>query len=136
RSRRTGGAGHLAPPGEQQGAAVDAAGARDDGDLGAGDLPGAGLAAQLAHRLGDVPEAGVEPPARQLAAPRVERQLTGETDPLAARHERPGLAGAAEPERLEPPGDGDREPVVELGDVDVGGAKVGPAPERVGARPA
>src|SRR5918998_2722212 len=92
------------PPRRQHcGAGLEAAGVADDRDLGAPDLAIARLAAELAHGLGGVPEAGVQPSARELPAPGVEGQLAVEADSPAAVDERAGLAGPAEPERLEPP---------------------------------
>src|SRR5882757_6427994 len=41
----------------------------------AGNLSGAGLAAQLPHRLGQMTEAVVDTPSRQLAAPGVDRKI-------------------------------------------------------------
>ncbi len=124
---------HVAPPryapGEEGGARLVPADVGHHRHLGARHLPLAGLAPQLAHRLGRVAERGVQPPARQLAAPGVERQLAAEVDAPAALDEAGRLADPAEAERLQPPHDLDREPVVELGDVDVARAQVGAVPQ-------
>ena len=62
-------------------------------------------------------------PGRELPAVRVERELAVERDPLAALDERSALAEAAEAEGLEPRHRQPAEAVVQLGDVDVGGAR-------------
>ena len=72
-------------------------------------------------------------PGGQLAAVGVQRQLAVEGDARAALDERAALALAAEAERLEPRHGEEAEPVVELGDVDVGGREVGAGPQ-LGAR--
>ena len=65
---------------------------------------------------------------RELTAVGVERQLPVAGDVLTAVEELPGLADAAEPQRLDPRQAVESEPVVELGDVDVGGPQRGPGP--------
>src|SRR5262249_13567325 len=122
----------LLPAGEQRRAGFQDAGVADRRDLGSRDLPVAGLAAELADRLGEVAEAGVHAAAGQLAAQGVERQLAAERDAPAPVDERAGLAGPAEAQGLEPPDGLDGEPVVELGHVDVGRAQAGPGPHRRG----
>ena len=74
----------------------DAAGAVREGDLGAGDLPGTALTAQLAGRLDqqqDAELAGVA--VGQATAGRVERQSTAGSDP-AVLDERRSLTLTAE----------------------------------------
>ena len=95
------------------------------------DLVGA-RAADLADALDDVVHA-VDVALGQVAAAGVDRQAAAELDG-AARRERAALALGAEPEVLELQQDGDREAVVELGDVDVGRAEPGPPVQRVGRR--
>ena len=58
----------------------------------------------------------------ELAAVGVERELAVAGDAAAALEERAALALAAEAERLEPRQRDEAEPVVQLGDVDVGRA--------------
>ena len=110
--------------GQEHAAGDGAAAGRHDGDLGPGHLPGAGGAAQLQDGFVDDPVA-VHAPGRELAPVGVERQLAVEGDALAALDEGPGLAVAAQAEGLEPGEGEEREPVVELGDVDIARARVG-----------
>ena len=93
---------------------------------------GRARAADLAHALDDVVHA-VDVALGQVAAAGVDRQAAAELDG-PARHERPALALGAEPVVLELQQDGDREAVVELGDVDVRRPEAGPPVQRVGRR--
>ncbi len=91
------------------------------------DLAVARLAPHLRGPL--VQEAvSVQAPGRQLAAVGVQRQLPVAGDAFAALDERPALADAAQPERLEPRHREPREPVVELGHLHVGRGVLGPLP--------
>ena len=107
--------------GEEEHATRCAAAVAHDRGLRVRDLPFAGVAAQLRHRLVDEAVA-VEPTRRELAAVGVERQHAVERDVLPAVEEVLRLALAAEPERLEPRQAVEREAVVEQRDVDVGRA--------------
>src|SRR6266704_5010429 len=120
------------PARQKRRARLEAADVGHRGDLRARYLPTAGLAPELAHRLGGVAERSVQAPAGQLSAPGVEREFTAEGDARAPVDERAGLAGPAKAHGLEPPDGFDGEAVVELGHVDVAGAQVGPRPHRFG----
>jgi E-phenylitaconyl-CoA hydratase len=118
----------LSPTGCQEDAAgYGAAAGGRDGDLGAGYLAGACGAAQLEDGLVDDPVA-VHAPGRELAAVGVERQFAVEGDALPALDEGACLAVAAQAEGLEPGEREEREPVVELGDVDIARREAGAAP--------
>ena len=91
-------------------------------------LPRAAVAAQLGDRLVDQAHA-VRPPMGQLAAMRVEREITVEGDALARVEEVLGFADPAEAERLDPCHAIEGEPVVELSHVHVGRAEIGTAPQ-------
>jgi len=104
-------------------AGEDAAVAVCEGDLAARHLTFAACAAQLADRLDDRVQAvhagmGVGEP----AAVRVQRQRTARGD-RTARGERPAIALGAEAEVLEEQDRCDRERVIELRDVNVGGVQ-------------
>ena len=70
----------------------------------------------------------VEPAGRELTARGVEREGPVAGDTGTAFDEGPALARPAELQRLEPEHGQVAEPVIDLGDVDVGRGEVGAAP--------
>src|SRR4051812_45491748 len=128
--KRGGGWCGSAAVGEQERAGERTATGAGDAHLGvARHLALAGLAPQLDAGL--VQEAvAVEPTGRQLAAVGVERQHTAVAgDVRAALDEAARLPVPAEPHRLEPRHRDEREAVVHLREVHVGGGEVGAAPQ-------
>src|SRR5258707_2711891 len=115
-------------PGQQQCAGRRETSAADHGHVAAGDLPLPGVAAQLHHRLLQQSHA-VGAPVRELPAVRVDRQDAVACDVLAAVEEVLCLADAAEAQCLNPGQAVERVPVVQQGDIDVGGRERRAAPE-------
>ena len=89
-------------------------------------------AADLADALDDVVHP-VDVALREVTAAGVDRDRPAELD-LAGGDERPALALLAEAPVLQLQQHGDREAVVQLGDVDVVGAESGPPVQRLGHR--
>jgi len=106
-----------------------------EADLGVGDLPGAGLAAQLGEDLRRLRHAGgaERMAAADQSAARVDDDVTAVVAP-AGGDERPGLPLGAEAQLLVGDQLGDGEAVVDLGDVDVPGADAGRLVRRRRAR--
>src|SRR5690606_14740862 len=103
----------------------DTAGAVHQGDLGALDLTRFRLAAELADGFHHEQEpVHTRVAVGEAAAVRVQREVPAGPDTTAPNEfaARPPLA---EPQRLQGEEDGDREAVVDLDDVDVGGGQTG-----------
>ena len=93
----------------------------------AGNLTRAAFAPQLC--TGFVQEAiTMEPTARQLSTMGVERDLAGQRDVVTAFDEATALPLLAEAKRFEPCECDKAEAVIKLGDVDIGGTQICPAP--------
>ena len=108
-------------PLEQQHTRGRAAAGGDDGRPRVVHLALTGLVAQLCHRLVDEPEA-MRAALGELAAVRVDREVTIEGDAPAAVQPLVGLSEVAEAEPLDPRDRVEREAVVDQGEVDVAAA--------------
>src|SRR5579875_1598443 len=116
---------------QQQRAAGRAAPCRHHRGAGACYLAACRLAAQLQHRLPDVPEA-MQASGRQLPPVRVHREPAAERDAAALVNEVARLPCPAEPERLKPGHRVEGETVVQERDVDVLRPQLCPAPQVAG----
>src|SRR4051794_1916017 len=103
---------------QQHGGGDGAAAHTGQGDLGSRHLPVAAFAPQLLHRFGQLAET-MEAAAAEVAAVGADGEVAAEAAP-ALGEPRAGFAFLHEPEVLQPAQRHGREPVVELGHVDVG----------------